>query len=426
MPIAEAAAAVPVPPLLELAGIEKSYAAGAQRFVALRGVDLTLREGEFVCLLGPSGCGKSTLLRILAGLTPPTAGTVRYRGELLKGVNPHTSIVFQTFALFPWLTVQENVEIALQAKGVARAERRKRAISLLDAVGLDGFESAYPRELSGGMRQKVGFARAMAVEPELLCLDEPFSALDVLSAEALRGELLELWTSKSLPTKAVLMVTHNIEEAVLLADRVVVMAKEPGRVIREVAVGLHQPRRRKDAAFEGLVDELFAVVSGRPAPQAAPALRRLPAARPNALAGLLEMLAADGGASDLATLASELNFELDDLLPVVEVGELLGLASVSESDLVLSPHGAAYAEASILARKELLAARLVRLPEIGWIFETLQHDDNHRVHRSFFLDRLRGNVGALAEEQLEIAVRWGRFAELFAYDDDTQELYLEP
>lgn len=414
------------PPLLELAGIEKSYPTGDHRFVALAGVDLAIRDGEFVCLLGPSGCGKSTLLRIIAGLTLPTRGAVRYRGEQLAGVNPHASIVFQTFALFPWLTVRENVEIALQARGVPRSRRSSTASALLNRVGLAGFESAYPREISGGMRQKVGFARAMAVEPELLCLDEPFSALDVLSADALRGELLELWATKSLPTQAILMVTHNIEEAVLLADRVVVMAKEPGRVVREVAIELTQPRQRKDTAFEALVDELYAAVSGRPAPPASHLLRRLPGARPNALAGLLEKLAAEGGRAELATLASELVLELDDLLPIVEAGEHLGLLAVAKAGLTLTPHGVDFAAGSILARKELVAARLVRLPEIGWIFEALQHDDDHRIHRSFFLERLAASHGALAASQLELAVRWGRYAELFAYDDDHQELYLEP
>ena len=217
--------------LLQLEHVFQSYGAGVRRFTAVENVNLNLSVGEFVALLGPSGCGKSTLLRIIAGLQKATQGKVLYRGQQLEGVNPHTSIIFQTFALFPWLTVLENVSLALKAKGVEKHERDKKAEDLLDRVGLDGFESAYPRELSGGMRQKVGFARAMAVEHELLCMDEPFSALDVLSAESLRGELLELWTEGKIPTKAILMVSHNIEEAVFLADRIVVMDKEPGRII---------------------------------------------------------------------------------------------------------------------------------------------------------------------------------------------------
>lgn len=214
-----------VSPLLDARGVNQMYGSGERRFVAVQNIQLSIHEGEFVALVGPSGCGKSTLLRIITGLNKPSSGVVLYRDNVVSGVNPHATIVFQTFALFPWLTVQANVEVALKARGLPAGERSQRAVALLDKVGLDGFENAYPRELSGGMRQKVGFARAMAVEPELLCLDEPFSALDVLSAEALRGELLELWTTGQIPTKAILMVTHNIEEAVMLADRVVVMEK---------------------------------------------------------------------------------------------------------------------------------------------------------------------------------------------------------
>src|SRR6184192_378135 len=231
--------------LLDLQSVTKAYRLETKEFLAVKDINLRIKAGEFVCLLGPSGCGKSTLLRMIAGLNAATSGVVSYHGQPLRGVNPYTTIVFQTFALYPWLTVQENVEIALKARGMPPAERRERAMKLIDIVGLDGFESAYPRELSGGMRQKVGFARAMAVEPELLCLDEPFSALDVLSAEALRGELLELWTSGALPTKAILMVTHNIEEAVFMADRIVIMDKDPGRVIADLRIPLDQPRERK-------------------------------------------------------------------------------------------------------------------------------------------------------------------------------------
>jgi NitT/TauT family transport system ATP-binding protein len=221
---------------LELVRVEhvtQTYSTGPRPFTAIQDVSLSLTEGEFVSLVGPSGCGKSTLLRMVTGLQRPTEGRVWYRGAVLNGVNPHATIVFQSFALFPWLTVQENVEVALKARGMSPKLRPTRALDLLDRVGLDGFENAYPRELSGGMRQKVGFARAMAVEPELLCMDEPFSALDVLSAEALRGELLELWTAGKIPTKAILMVTHNIEEAIIMADRILVMEKDPGRVIDE-------------------------------------------------------------------------------------------------------------------------------------------------------------------------------------------------
>lgn len=418
--------------LLTLDNVSKAYGRRNKQFVAVQGINLQIRAGEFVCLLGPSGCGKSTLMRIVAGLNPATEGQVLYRGQALQGVNPHATIVFQSFALYPWLTVEENVEVALKARGVAPAERRQRALKLIDTVGLDGFESAYPRELSGGMRQKVGFARAMAVEPELLCLDEPFSALDVLSAEALRGELMELWLNKSLPTKAILMVTHNIEEAVLMADRIVVMAKDPGHVVTEIAVMLAQPRKRKDTAFQMVVDKVYAAVAGQTIPvidaqgtgPGQPG-QKLPLARLNALAGLLEKLVAEGGRADLYRLSGELVLELDDLLPLVEAGEILGFVTVKEGDLLLTPLGQTYAEASILARKELIAGRILRLSATRWIYETLQNDNNHRVNKDYFLDILRGSFGDRAEGQLDTAVNWGRYAELYAFDDDTDELYLE-
>lgn len=414
--------------LLTLQNVTKAYGAGTKQFVAIRDVSLTVRPGEFVCLLGPSGCGKSTLLRIITGLNIATSGKVLYRGEPLNGVNPHATIVFQTFALFPWMSVKENVEVALKARGLPPDQCRERALKLIDTVGMDGFESAYPRELSGGMRQKVVFARAMAVEPELLCLDEPFSALDVLSAEALRGELMELWLNKVIPTKAILMVTHNIEEAVLMADRIVVMGKEPGHILTEIAVPLHHPRRRKDTAFQALVDKVYAAVTGggKTEPETAGLpKRKLPDARLNALAGLVEKLAAEGGRADLYRISAELAMELDDLLPIVEACEKIGFVTIQEGDLLLTPLGRNYAEANILTRKELVVSRILRLPLILWIYEILQQDENHRVARNYFLDKLSSDFGDLTNDQLDIAVNWGRYAELFAYDSNTDELYLE-
>lgn len=414
--------------LLTVDRVTKIYGREPKRFVAVADVTLEIEPGQFVCLLGPSGCGKSSLLRVIAGLSPATEGRVLYRGAPLVGVNPYATIVFQTFALYPWLTVQDNVEVALRARGVPAAERRERALKLIDMVGLDGFESAYPRELSGGMRQKVGFARAMAVEPELLCLDEPFSALDVLSAEALRGELLELWSSHAIPTKAILMVTHNIEEAVLMADRIIVMGKDPGRILAEIPVTLRQPRQRKDTAFQAVVDSVYAAVAGRTQPETELQRqrgRRLPGARPNALAGLVEKLAAEDGRADLARLSAELAFEIDDLLPVVEMGELLGMVTVADGDLLLTTLGKTYADASILARKELIAGRVLRIPVVNRIYEALQQDDNQRIDNSYFLDRFRDEYGEHAEAEIETVIAWGRYAELFSFDQATGELYLE-
>jgi NitT/TauT family transport system ATP-binding protein len=420
--------------LMTLEQVSKSYGTGDRKFVAVSDISLRIASGEFTCLLGPSGCGKSTLLRIIAGLQRATSGRVLYRGQPLGGVNAHATIVFQTFALFPWLTVIENVEVALKARGLGRTVRHERALKLIDTVGLDGFEGAYPRELSGGMRQKVGFARAMAVEPELLCLDEPFSALDVLSATALRGELMELWLDKSLPTRAILMVTHNIEEAVSMADRVVIMDKDPGRVVGEMSVKLRHPRQRKDTAFQAVVDKVYAAVAGTTEPEGeslgtAPGrpgrTSKLPIARINGLAGLMEKLNEEGGRADLFRVGAELHLELDDLLPIVEAAELLGFAVVQEGDITLAPLGQTFAAASILARKEIVAGRILRQPTIRWIYETLQADDNQRIAEDYFLDKLGPEFGDDAANQLDIAINWARYAEVFAFDDDSDELYLE-
>jgi NitT/TauT family transport system ATP-binding protein len=422
--------------LLELRKISQVYGAGKRQFTAVQDVNLTLVEGEFVALLGPSGCGKSTLLRIMIGLQRPSSGQVIYKGQVLEGVNPHAAIVFQTFALFPWLTVQENVEVALKAKGVAPKLRTPRALDLLDRVGLDGFETAYPRELSGGMRQKVGFARAMAVEPELLCLDEPFSALDVLSAEALRNELLELWTGGNIPTRAILMVTHNIEEAVFLADRIVVMDKEPGRVVAELKVTLPHPRQRKSPEFLAIVDRAYALLAGQTQPESlefgtAPGepgkTRGLPHISINDLAGLLEYLAeAPDQKEDLYRLAEELKIDSDQLLRLSEAAELLGFATISQGDISLTILGDTFADASILGRKEIFATRIRRLPLIRWLLAMLKAADHQRLERDVLLTALELEFPAEeAERQLETVASWGRYAEIFAYDDDDDVFYLE-
>ncbi len=413
-------------PLMRLRGVGRSYDKGTRVFTALRGVDLDIRPGEFVCLLGPSGCGKSTLLRILAGLDIATEGSVLRHGEPLRGVNPGTMIVFQTFALFPWLSVSENVELALKARGVPADGRAARAGKLIDSVGLDGFESAYPRELSGGMRQKVGFARAMAMEPELLCLDEPFSALDVLSAEGLRGELMELWLAKSLPTKAVLMVTHNIEEAVAMADRIIVMARDPGRVIAEIPVRLAHPRRPKSAEFQELADEVYGAITGRLAePAALVPVFTLPQLRTNAVAGLLEKLAGEGGIAELHRIGAELHLELDDLLPIIESAELLGFISVIDADLHLTPLGRNYADADILGRKEVLAARILRLPIFARVLMGLRGKPERRAGLEELASWLEPDIARDDAAMIDNIINWGRSAEIFDYDDDAEEIYLE-
>lgn len=423
-------------PLLKLRHVQQIYTSGQRRFTAVQDVNLTVFEGEFVALLGPSGCGKSTLLRILTGLQKPSEGKVLYREEPLHGVNPHATIVFQTFALFPWLTVFENVDLALKARNIPFNIRNPRALDLIDRVGLDGFETAYPRELSGGMRQKVGFARAMAVEPELLCLDEPFSALDVLSAESLRGELMELWTSGSIPTKAILMVSHNIEEAVFMADRIVVMDKEPGRIIAEVKVELPHPRQRKSEEFQRVVDEVYGMLAGQTesetielgsAPGEPGRTRALPKVTITDLAGLLEKLSElPGNRFDIYRLPDELGVDSNHILSLTEAAELLGFATVEKGDINLTALGETFAEASILARKEIFATRIRRLPFVRWLVSMLTRSENHALDWDVIQIALELEFPKEeAEKQLDTLINWGRYAELLSYNDDRGLVYLE-
>jgi len=423
--------------LLDLQNIKQVYGTGPRAFTAVEDVSFAVNDGEFVALLGPSGCGKSTLLRIIAGLQKPTAGRVLYRGKPLQGVNPYASIVFQTFALFPWLTVQENVEVALQARGVPAKLRAARALDLLDRVGLDGFETAYPRELSAGMRQKVGFARAMAVEPELLCLDEPFSSLDVLSADALRGELLELWLSGNIPTRAMLMVTHDIEEAVFMAGRVILMEKSPGRVITDISIPLAQPRAKKEPRFLEIVDRIYSILAGQTQPEhlelgTAPGepgrTRALPHITINDLTGLLEHLSdLPGNRADLYQLAQDLKVNSDQLLSLTEAAELLGFATVAQGDITLTALGETFAEASILARKEIFATRIRRLPIFRWLLTMLRKAEKHQLKWEVVQTALELEFPEEeAYRQLDTAVDWGRYAEILAYEDASEVIYLEP
>lgn len=423
--------------LLDLQNIRQVYGTGPRAFTAVEDVSFSVNDGEFVALLGPSGCGKSTLLRIIAGLQRPTSGKVLYRGKPLHGVNPYASIIFQTFALFPWLTVQENVEVALQARGVPSKLRAARALDLLDRVGLDGFETAYPRELSAGMRQKVGFARAMAVEPELLCLDEPFSSLDVLSADALRGELLELWLSGNMPTRAMLMVTHDIEEAVFMAGRVILMEKSPGRVITDITIPLAQPRAKKETKFLEIVDRVYAILAGQTQPEhvelgTAPGepgrTRALPHITINDLAGLLEHLSdLPANRADLYQLAQDLKVNSDQLLSLTEAAELLGFATVAQGDIMLTALGETFAEASILARKEIFATRIRRLPIFKWLLSMLKKAEKHQLKWDVVQTALELEFPEEeAYRQLDTAVDWGRYAEILAYEDASEVIYLEP
>jgi NitT/TauT family transport system ATP-binding protein len=378
---------------------------------------------------------------MLSGLSRPSAGHVYWHGQPISQARVNVSIVFQSFALFPWMTVLENVEAPLQARGVAPEERRERSLRMLDTVGLDGFQSAYPKELSGGMRQRVGFARALVVEPEVLFMDEPFSALDVLTAENLRSELLELWSKKTMPTQAVFLVTHNIEEAVLLADRIIVLGRNPGHIRTDFRVEIPQPRDRKAPAFLQLVDYIYKVLTK---PEEAPAqvpdqqagrrvrdqrqmkYQMLPHARPGGIAGLLELLLDKGGRDDIYRLADDLAFEIDDLFPIVEAAQLLGFLKIEEGDVSITPAGEQFANSEILRQKELFRdAALENVLLLRQIRRALETKSNHTVPEEFFLDMLDEQFSEdECQRQMETAITWGRYAEIFDFDASRRRFVL--
>lgn len=422
--------------LLEIDGVGMSFtAADGDRLQVLDHIDLNLHDGEIVALLGRSGSGKSTLLRLVAGLIAPTRGQVRYRGQPVNGANPGAALVFQSFALLPWLSVQDNVELGLAARGVPPRQRRERALEAIDRIGLDGFETAYPKELSGGMRQRVGFARALVLEPDLLLMDEPFSALDVLTAENLRSELVKLWATKDFPTRSICIVTHNIEEAVQLADRVVVLGSNPGRILAEVPVSLARPRDRHAPSFAALVDHLYGLLTGRDAePGGAqpdlgtPVTTPLPDASVGGLAGLIELVHNGGDRVDLPEIADDLNFELDDLLPLVDAAAMLGFLTTESGDVLLTEVGARWATADIQESKHLFATQARRrAPLVRTICSALAGSADRSARADFVLDLLRRSFSPEdAQRQLGTAIDWGRYAELYDYDTDSGRITADP
>ena len=427
--------------IIQANAVEKYYPQpDGNKIEVIAPTDLEVTPGKIVCLLGPSGSGKSTLLRMLTGLSQPSSGEVLWHGKAIDGHIPNVSIVFQSFALFPWLTVLDNVEAPLVARGMAAIERHKRALKMIDTVGLDGFETAYPKELSGGMKQRVGFARALVVEPEVLFMDEPFSALDVLTAENLRSELLELWLSKKMPTTAIFVVTHNIEEAVLLADRVIVLGRNPGRIRSDFEIDIPQYRDRKAPRFLAYVDYIYktltrpdeeAAVPGkaeRPGdgrPRQRTKFQMLPHARPGGIAGFLELLSDRGGRDDLYKLADELAMNVDDLLPIVEASEMLGFAALREGDVEVTPEGRTFAEADIQTQKGIFRdAALKNVAILRLIENTLHAKRDHAIGEEFFRDILDEHFSSdEVERQFETALNWGRYAEIFDYDSETGRIF---
>jgi NitT/TauT family transport system ATP-binding protein len=425
-------------PLVDIQQVCRSFPVPSGKdVVVLEKVDLTIKEGEIVGLLGRSGSGKSTLLRIIAGLISPSSGLAQCRGAAIKGPPIGISMVFQSFALFPWLTVLQNVELGLEAKGVDRAERRKLALAAIDLIGLDGFEGAYPKELSGGMRQRVGFARALVVHPDLLLMDEPFSALDVLTAETLRTDMIDLWIEGRLPIKSVLIVTHNIEEAVLMCDRILVFSANPGRVARQLKVDLVHPRNRLDPAFRQLVDNIYALMTQRAEPRS-PTMEGIPGTgmgmvlepvSTNILSGLIEALAGEpyNGRADLPVIAGVLQLEADELFHFGEALQLLRFAQLSEGDIVLTDAGRRFANLETDARKKLFAEHLLTyVPVIGLIRRVLDERPNHTAPAARFRNELEDYMSeSYADDTLRTIVSWARYAELFAYDEQTEMFSLE-
>jgi NitT/TauT family transport system ATP-binding protein len=409
----------------------------ATDLLVLDDVQVALGDNEIVSLLGRSGSGKSTLLRIIAGLMPASAGTVTIDGHRVDGPASQVAMVFQSFALFPWLTVLENVEIGLEAQGMAAPERRKRALAAIDLIGLDGFESAYPKELSGGMRQRVGLARALVVHPKVLLMDEPFSALDVLTAETLRTDLLDLWCEGRMPIRSILLVTHNIEEAVLMSDRILVFSSNPGRVIAEIKVELPRPRNRLDPAFRQVVDDIYARMTARTpqAPQRDGSLvgtgigMVLPRVSTNLLSGLIEAVAGPphNGRASLQALASELQLEVDELFPIAETLQLLRFAEVDGGTVRLTDEGQRFADAEVDARKSLFAQHLLAyVPLAAHIRRILDERPSHRAPASRFQDELEDHMSeSFAEQTLSGIISWARYAEVFAFDQDTGMFSLE-
>lgn len=428
-------------PIIQLKRVRKTFTkAEHQDLVVLEDVNFSLNPGEIVAILGKSGSGKSTLLRVIAGLIEPSSGEVLYRGKTVNGPVDGVAMVFQSFALLPWLTVLQNVELGLEAQGVAPEERRTRALKVIDIIGLDGFESAFPKELSGGMRQRVGFARALVVNPDLLLMDEAFSALDVLTADNLKSDLLDLWEGKQTNTNGILFVTHNIEEAVMLADRIIIFNSDPGTIRAELQVKIPHPRYTQSDEFRRLVEQIYGLMTSRGRTEKQGYLQaqrlktldisyRLPDVDISELTGLIETLheSEDHDRMDLPDLADYLNLNADDLFQITEVIEVLGFAQVQNTNIVLTTAGKHFAVADILARKTIFAQHLLNnIPLAGHIVQVLESRRNKSASLARFLNELEDYLSEeQAEHLLRVLIDWGRYAEIFSYDDNSEMLSLE-
>lgn len=420
---------------IKVSGITKYF--GESEKPTLKDINININEDEFIAILGPSGSGKSSLLRIITGLIEPTEGEVIFDGKKVEGVNPYASIVFQSFALYPWLTVQENVELGLKVKGFPKEYTTEKASELISLIGLDGFEDAYPKELSGGMRQRVGFARALAVQPKLLCMDEPFSALDFLTAENLRTELIDLWTNKKMPIKSVIMITHGIEEAVLMADKIVMLSRDPARVIAEIKINLPHPRNRKSPEFERTVDSIYKILTKGEFDDQEPEIKKvveekvekpveIPAASIGVMCGLLELVDDNDGRMDIYQLGRDLMMEIDDLLPNIEGISMLKFAEVKEGDIIITPLGSKFIEAETEDAKEIFRDQIMNISTFKVIIKVLNSKKNKTMKEEFFQELFSQYLGEHSiENKMSVIVDWGRYAELFNYDHDSEELYID-
>lgn len=419
--------------LLTLNNVSKWYGNGHKPSLVLNNIHLNVKENEFITILGKSGCGKSTLLRIIAGLIEPNEGEVFYEGKKVTPQFPRIAMVFQSHALFPWLNVLENVELGLEALGLSQHEQRKRALAAIDLIGLDGYESAFPKELSGGMRQRVGFARALVVNPDILLLDEPFSALDVLTAENIRNDLVELWIEKRIPTKAIIMVSHNVIESVEMSNRLIILNHDPGRILKEMDIPLIYPRDETSHVFQNLVDKVYTtLLSTAEYPSRARAIGmnyRLPDVSIHRMQGLMEALmeAPYHGKADIFALADSENLSAKESLPLFESLELLGFSRISKGDIELTSSGTACSQGDILERKKIFAYHLMRhIPLISHIYHELQENPHQRIPKEKFSKKLTEFMSKTdAENNLSVVINWGRYAELFSYDHQTQMLNLE-
>ncbi|HUE37964.1 MAG TPA: nitrate/sulfonate/bicarbonate ABC transporter ATP-binding protein [Candidatus Binatia bacterium] len=422
-------------PIAEARGVCKAFEREGRELVVLRDVDLAIRPGEVVAVLGPSGCGKSTLLRILTGLITPTSGEVLCHGRPLRAIHPGAAIVFQNFALYPWLTVTENVRVGLYRKGLGASEEAGRIRRAIDLVGLEGFEEAYPKELSGGMKQRVGIARALVGGPELLCMDEPFSALDVLTAESLRSEVYGLWSRGDLGLKSMVLITHLIEEAVFLGDRIVILASNPGSIRRVLANPLRHPRQYRDRAFIDFVDEIHAVITSihlpdveTPTPgSGAPRMEPLPPVAVGEIVGLVEVIHDQGSHINLFELATRLRLEIGHVILAVKAAELLDLVDTPKQDVLLTATGRELVGADTNLRKQIFQRQLLQTPTFTFVVEQLRRAPERRLPKEILEECLVMNLPDEPHETLfETIVSWGRYGELIGYDPDTAVVYLDP